>query len=363
MYPPGGPRQPDVDFEHILGSLRTNFNRIFGRLGGGGLGGVIILGVALIAVVWAATGIYTISPGQGAALRLFGAVQGNPVTEEGLHWWWPGPVGKKNVVLTTETRTMRLGFRSGAEQGVGNVPVPEEALMITGDLNIVDVNLVVQYNIKNLPDFLFRVNDPGEDTRQVPPGQPDGLTLKDAAEAALRLVIGQSSIDDVITEQRALIESETQGRLQQILDSYGTGINIVNVELQDVKAPADVQDAFQDVLRARQERDTKENQARAYQNDIIPRARGEAERIRQQAEAFRKSRIATSEGEASQFLSVLAAYRESEEVTRYRLYLETIESVLPGTHKIIAPPGAQPLLILNGSNGTVLPLPPPPTTP
>ncbi len=351
MYPPGGPRQPDLNFEQIVGSARNNFNRIFGRLGGGGLGGVIIIGAALIVVVWAATGVYTISPGEQAALRLFGAVQGNPVTQNGLHWWWPGPVGKKNVVLITETRTMRLGFRAGADQGVADTPVPQEALMISGDLNIVDVELVVQYNIKDLSEFLFRVNDPGDDSRLIPPGQPDGLTLKDGAEAALRLVVGQSSIDDVITEQRARIESETQTRLQQILDSYETGISVVNVKLQDVKAPADVQDAFQDVLRARQERDTKENQARAYQNDIIPRARGEAAKIRQEAEAFKQSRINTSQGEATQFLSILREYNESKEVTRQRLYLEAMESVLPTVTKIIVSEGAESVLVLGGREG------------
>jgi membrane protease subunit HflK len=140
------------------------------------------------------------------------------------------------------------------------------------------------------------------------------------------------------------------------LDSYGTGINVVNVKLQDVKAPADVQDAFQDVLRARQERDTKENQARAYQNDIIPRARGEAEKIRQEAEAFRRSRIATSQGEADQFLSVLREYQKSEEVTRQRLYLEAMEAVFPSMTKIIVSRGAETVLVLGGQEG-ITPLP------
>ena len=357
MYPPGGPRQPDVNFDQIFGSARSGFGRIFGRLGGGGLGGVIVLGIALIVVVWGATGIYTISPGEQAALRLFGAVQGNPVGEEGLHWWWPTPVGKKDVVLVTEVRRMTLGYRTAAAQGVADTPVPQEALMISGDLNVVDVEMAVQYNIKNLTDFLFNVNDPGEADREIQPGQPDGLTLKDAAEAALRLVVGQSSIDDVITEQRARIESDTQVRLQQILDSYGTGINVVNVKLQDVKAPADVQEAFQDVLRARQERDTQENQARAYQNDIIPRARGDAQKIREEAEAFRQSRIATAQGEASQFLSILEEYEASKEVTRQRLYLEAMEGVLPGISKIIVSPEVESVLVLGSGREGVTPLP------
>jgi len=361
MYPPGGPRQPDVNFEQILASLRTNLGRIASRLGGGGVGGVAVLGIGLIAVIWAATGIYTISPGEQAALRLFGAVEGNPVRDEGLHWWWPGPVGKRNVVLTTQTRRMLLGFRSGDTQGVADTPVPVEALMISGDLNIVDVEMAVQYNIKNLAHFLFKVNDPGEDSRGIPPGQPDGFTLKDAAEAALRLVVGQSSIDSVITEQRASVEADTHLRLQQILDGYETGINIVNVKLQDVKAPAEVQDAFQDVLRARQERDTKENQALAYKNDIIPRARGEAAKIRQAAEAFRKSRIATAQGEADQFTSVLTEYNKSRGVTRQRLYLEAMEEILPRISKIIVSPETESVLILGGSDGlTPVPIGPSP---
>ena len=361
MYPPGGPRQPEVNFEQILASLGGNLRRIASRLGGGGVGTVAVLGILLIVVIWAATGVYTISPGEQAARRLFGVVQGAPITATGLKWWWPGPVGQRDVLLATETRRMLLGFRSGDAQGVGDVPVPVEALMISGDLNIVDVEMAVQYNIKNLNDFLFNVNDPGEDSRGIPPGQPDGFTLKDAAEAALRLVVGQSSIDSVITEQRVRVETDTQILLQKILDDYETGINIVNVKLQDVKAPAEVQDAFQDVLRARQERDTKENQALAYRNDLIPRARGEAEKIRQEAEAFKRSRIATSQGEADQFTSILNEYKLSQGVTRQRLYLEAMEQILPRISKIIVSPETESVLILGGSQGlTPVPIGPGP---
>lgn len=356
MYPPGGPRQPEVNFDQILTGFRNAMGPVLARLGGFGVGGIVVLGVILIIALWAATGIYTISPGEQAALRQFGAVLGDPITDEGLHWWWPGPVGKTNVVLITETRRMELGFRSGSGQGVSDVPVPVEALMISGDLNIVDVEMVVQYNIKNLADFLFRVDDPGEDARNIAPGLPDGRTLKDAAEAALRQVVGQSSIDEVITEQRARVEADTQIRLQEILDSYQTGINIVNVKLQDVKAPEEVQDAFQDVLRARQERDTRENEALAFKNDIIPRASGEAEKILREAEAFREARIATSKGEADQFTSILTEYRNSKDVTRQRLYLEAMEEILPGISKIIVSPDSQSVLILGGAGG-IVPLP------
>lgn len=305
-------------------------------------------------IVWLGTGVYTIGPGENAALRLFGAAQGAPVTQEGLHWWWPNPVGKRDVILVTETRRMELGFRSNAE-GAGS-PFATEALMISGDLNIVDVQMVVQYNIKSLNNFLFRVDDPGEESRAIPLGRPDGRTLKDAAEAALRLVVGQRSIDDILVRNREEVEEQTKIRLQEILDIYNTGLNIETVQLQDVKAPEEVRDAFDDVLRARQERDTRINQARAFEADIIPRAEGDAERITEGAEAFRQARIARARGEAEQFTAVLTEYRKSREVTRQRLYLEAMEEVLPGVSKIIVSPEAETVLLL-GENEGVRPVP------
>jgi membrane protease subunit HflK len=362
MYPPGGPRQPELDFEQIMARIRDFLGPVGRKLGSGGVGlliaGVIGIGVA----IWLATGIYQIGPGEQAALRLFGKVQGNPTTDTGLHWWWPGPVGTKDKVLTSETRRMELGFRSG--QGVQDTPVGVEALMISGDLNIVDVQMVVQYNIKNLNDFLFKVNDPGEAIRNIERGDPDGRTLKDAAEAALRLVVGQRSIDAVLTDQREEVQTATKARLQDIMDSYQAGINILNVQLQDVKAPEEVRPAFDDVLQARQERDTKINQARAFENDIIPRANGDAERIIREAEAFKAARVARAEGEAGRFEAVLAEFARSETsktVTRQRLYLEAMEEILPGISKIIVSPEAESVLILGGQQGlTPIPVGPSP---
>ena len=364
MYPPGGPRQPEINFEQILDGLRTNLGRITRRLGGGGVGMLAIGVIALIAVVWVGTGIYTINPGEAAALRLFGDVQGNPTTDTGLHWWWPGPVGKMDKLQVTETQRMELGFRGNDAGAVS--PFPDEALMISGDLNIVDVALVVQYNIKNLNDFLFNVADPGELTpnRSIASGRPDGRTLKDAAEAALRLVIGQRSIDDILVLRREEVAAATKDKLQGILDSYETGINVLNVQLQDMKPPEEVRDAFDDVLRGRQEKDTKINQARSFENDILPRAKGDAERIEQEAEAFKAARIARAEGEADQFTSILREFNVSEtsrSVTRQRLYLEAMEEILPGISKIIVSPEAESVLILGGNEGlTPIPVGPSP---
>jgi membrane protease subunit HflK len=262
-------------------------------------------------VIWGATGVYTTSPGEQAVLRLFGNAQDTPVTQNGLHWWWPGPIGNKDVVRTDLVRRLELGFRSA--DGVANTPVPVEAQMISGDLNIIDVQMVVQYDIKNLSYYLFKVDDPGEDAgdqRNIPAGRPDGRTLKDATEAALRLVVGQRSLAEVLAEERVNLELDTGVKLQEILDGYQTGINIISVQLQKVEAPAEVQAAFNDVLQARQDKVTATNQAQAYENQVIPEARGRAEQIIQPAEAFKRARIERAQGEADQFLSILAQFND-----------------------------------------------------
>ncbi len=312
MYQPGGgPRQPELDFEQILNNVRNTAGRISQRLGGGGVGLAAALIIGLIIVIWAATGIYTTSPGEQAALRLFGDAQATPVTDNGLHWWWPSPIGKRDVVRTDQVRRLELGFRSG--EGVADTPVPIEAQMISGDLNIIDVQMVVQYDIIDLNLFLFKVDDPGEDAgsqRNIQPGRPDGRTLKDATEAALRLVVGQRSIAEVLAEERVDLQITAREKLQEILDSYETGINIISVELQRVEAPEDVRAAFNDVLNARQDKVTAVNQAQAFENQVIPEARGRAEQIIQPAEAFKRARIERAQGESDQFLSILREFND-----------------------------------------------------
>ena len=314
MYQPGGqpPRQPEMNFDQMMGGARDTVGRIARRLGSGGVGLAVVLIIALIVIIWAATGIYTISPGEQAALRLFGAAQAAPVTDTGLHWWWPSPVGNRDVLRTDLTRVMELGFRSGGE-GIADTAFPLEAQMISGDLNIIDVRMVVQYDIKNLNHYLFHVDDPGENdgaNRDIPLGRPDGRTLKDATEAALRLVIGQRSIIDVLGENRNALNAPIRDKLQEILDDYSTGINVKSVELKEVQAPEDVRAAFTDVLQARQDKETATNQAQAYENQVIPEARGRAEQIIQPAQAFKQARIERAQGEADQFLSILRQYSD-----------------------------------------------------
>ncbi len=351
-----GERRPEFDPDQLVRNLQQSWDKIRARLpGGGGVGAVFFIGLAIIAAIWAASGFYQVGPSEQAALRLFGEFQN--IEERGLHWYFPSPIGTVNVESTLETKRMELGFRS-----VGNLSVPVEAEMITGDLNIVDVNLVVQYRIKDLEQFLFNVDDPGDpdrpDSRE---GAPDGRTLKDATEAALRQVVGQRSIDDPLRVAKTEVQEATRTLLQDILDDYEAGIEILSIQLQVVEPPASVRDAFDDVNRARVDRETRINQALAYEQDQVPRALGAAQTVIQAATAFKNARVARAEGEAAEFLSVLAEYEKSKNVTRRRLYLEAMEEILPGITIYVIDPvagaGVLPFLSLTGEGVTLGPPP------
>ena len=253
MQQPPRRGEPEIDLEQILNRIGTalgGFRRKFGGpnrgLGGPNVFTYVVLGILGVAfIIWMATGIYTVGPGQKAALRTFGKCC--KVTQEnaGLQWHWPAPIGTRNVESIRQIRSLELGFRSTATVSASGLK--QEAQMIAGDLNIVDVPLVVQYRIKDLEDFLFKVADPGELGRSdgdIAIGRPEGRTLKDATEAALRLVVGQRSIDDVLTERREEVDVATKELLQLILDSYQAGIQVLEVKLQETTPPEEVVDAF-----------------------------------------------------------------------------------------------------------------------
>ncbi len=360
MYQPPR-REPEIDLTQILNRIRTSMSGFGGRFGGGSILTYLTLGALGVSfIIWMATGIYTVGPGEKAALRTFGKCC--KITEEnaGLQWYWPAPIGTRNVESIRKVESMELGFSSAGD--VSSQALQQEAQMIAGDLNIVDVPLVIQYRIRDPESFLFKVADPGEQkppgTRDVAPGRPEGRTLKDATEAALRLVVGQRPVDDVLTDKREEVQAATQELLQQILDSYNAGIQILEVRLQEVSPPQEVVDAFQDVNRARQDLETSINQAQAFERDIIPRARGEAERVIQAAEAFKQERIKQAEGEAGRFLAILREFEKAKDVTRQRLYLEAMEEILPGISKFVVSPEAEGAIILNtGGSGQVVPIP------
>ena len=329
--PPSGGRKDeyDISFQEFIDNLKNNlpFLKKFPQ----GNKSLIIIGIIVLAIFWAGSGVYTVGPDQQAALRMFGKFQ--TIQTNGLHWWWPSPIGQRDVVVTTATRQLELGFRSEGEEITQ--PVPYESLMITGDENLVDVQAVVQYKISDLRNYLFAVDDPGERDRGVDPGKPDGVTLRDITETALRQVVGKRNIDDVLTTQKAEVQDEVLSKMRQLTNSYNTGIEVIAVRLQNVNPPVQVQDAFDDVTRAREERDRIINLADAYKESEIPRARGEAAKIIESAQAFKQGRIARAEGEAEGFKKLLEAYEKSPEVTRQRLYLEMVERVFPKFNKYI----------------------------
>ncbi len=328
-------RGPDLDqFMSSLGGGGGGILRRLPRLGGIGPGVILIV----IAILWLGSGFYQVDPASQAIVRIFGVPQ--PPEGEGLHWRPPSPIAQVDVVKVQEIRSMELGFRTIDPGPPARFqPVPVEALMITGDTNIVDVEMVVQYRVRDLDGFLFNVADPGDVSRQIR-NRPDGRTLRDATEAALRQVVGSRTLDDALTVERAAIEGETMELLQQLLDIYSTGISIERVQLQIVKPPQPVEAAFLDVVSAREEKEQLINQARAYEADIIPKAQGEAEQMIREAEAYKETRIAQAEGDSARFLSILAEYSQARDVTRARLYLEAMERILPNIRKFVITPDA-----------------------
>jgi len=328
--PSGGRREEyDISFQEFIDNVKKNIPFI-GKLPNGNKA-IILIGLIVLLIVWAASGIYTVGPDQQAAVRMFGKF--DSIQTNGLHWWWPGPIGQKDIVVVTATRQLELGFRSEGEEI--SQPVPYESLMITGDENIVDIQAVIQYKIADLRKYLFYVDDPGEQDRNIDPGSPDGVTLRDIMETSLRQVVGKRNIDDVLTTQKGEVQDEVLLLMKNLAENYNTGLELIAVRLQNVNPPSQVQDAFDDVTRAREERDRIINLADAYRASEIPRAKGDAAKITEAAEAFKQGRIARAEGEAQGFIKLLEAYEKSPEVTRQRLYLEMVERVFPNFNKYI----------------------------
>ncbi len=327
--------EPEVNLEHLLGRLRSIFGGF--KFGGSGTFLYILLAILLIGgVAWAATGFYTVQPGQVAVLRLFG--QFNSEQGPGLNWFPPTPVGTKTIVNVDEIRRLELGFRGGT-------PVPVESLMITGDENIVDVQLLVQFDIKDPVDFLFQVVD------------PEGITMRDVAETALRQVVGSRPIDDVLTNQKEEVQIEAQRLIQSLLDTYQAGINIREVKLQAVNPPDQVRDAFDDVVRAKEDKETVINLADAYEEKVLPTASGEAARLVELAEADKAERVNLATGQAEKFKAILAEYVKAPDITRQRLYLDAMEQILPNVDKYLVDPGTNLVVVTEGAGSNILPLP------
>ncbi len=271
-------------------------------------------------VLWLATGVYIVGPDEVGVVRTFGKF--TRVVQSGLNWKFPAPIETVDTPKVTEVKRIEIGFRT-LKNGQYRT-VEKESLMLTGDENIVDAEMIVQYKIKDPVAYLFRIVGPE-------------LTVREAAEASLRTVVGRNKIDETLTTGKFTIQEETKNQLQSILDNYNSGIHVVAVQLQDVSPPKEVIGAFKDVASAKEDKNRMINQAEGYRNDVIPKARGEAEAMIRDAEGFKESRIKRSEGDAVKFTTILKEYRKAKNITEKRLYLETMEKVLPDIEKIIVP--------------------------
>ena len=276
--------------------------------------------LATALALWLFTGMYMVGPDEVGVVRTFGEY--TRVTQSGLNYHFPYPIEQVNTPAITEVKRIEIGFRT-LNNGQYRT-VEKESLMLTGDANIVDAEMIVQYKIKDPVAYLFNIVE-------------QELTVREAAEASLRTVVGRNKIDETLTTGKFQIQEGTKTQLQLILDKYESGIHIVAVQLQDVSPPKEVIGAFKDVASAKEDKNRMVNQAEGYRNDVIPKARGEAEAMIRDAEGFKQARIKRSEGDAAKFTTILKEYRKAKSITQKRLYLETMERVLPGIEKIIIP--------------------------
>jgi membrane protease subunit HflK len=318
----GGQQPPDL--EELLRRSQEKVKRLFPG-GGGGFGasrrGLVLIPLIVLAI-WLASGFYRVQPDEQGVVLRFGKWE--TTTQPGLNWHFPSPIETVFTPKVTRVNRVEVGFRGVSELGRGasSRDVANESLMLTGDENIVDINFVLLWQIKDAGQFLFNIRDP----------EP---TVKAVAESVMREIIGKTPIVEATTEGRGAIELAAREQTQQILDEYGAGILVTQVQLQKVDPPNEVIDAFRDVQRAQADRERAQNEAEAFANDILPRARGEAERILQEAQAYRQEVVARAAGDAQRFVAVYDEYVKARDVTIRRIYLETREDGLRDMNKVV----------------------------
>lgn len=332
-YGGGGNEPPDLD--EMLRKAQENFRSILpGNMGGGVF---VAAAVGLMAVLWLSSGLFVVNPGEHAVIQRFGKWN-HTVAEPGLGYHLPAPIETATILNVEEIQKMNIGFTEvvGRGGGQGARDIPEESLMLTSDRNIVDVDMVIQWNIKSAEDYLFMIRD-------------QESTIKKVSESAIREVVGQTFMFPIITTGRASVADRARQIIQANLDAYNSGISIKQVLIQKAEVHPEVQDAFQDVQSAKQDAEDTQNRAGAYREDILPKARGAAIQIVQEAQAYKQSAVARAQGDAERFNQVYQAYLSGKDVTKERMYIETMEDVLKNAQKII--------LDDKGGNGVVPYLP------
>ena len=329
------PQPPDI--EELLKRSQDKMKSFLP--GSGGAKPMVLLLIAVIGF-WSLSGMYRVEPGQQGVELLFGEFVKR--TPPGLHIWFPTPIGEIIKPDVERTNTLNVGFRGAGDitRGGGR-DVPLESLMLTSDQNIIDIDFVVQWRIKNAAEFLFNIRDPE-------------LTIKLAAESSMREIIGHTPLEDALTVKRQSVQQEAKDLLQKILDEYKTGVAVAEIQLLKVDPPQEVIDAFNDVQRAKQDQERSVNEATAYKNDIVPRAKGQAQKMIQGANAYKERVVKEAQGEAERFLSVYESYVVAKDVTTRRLFLERMQDVFSKSEKVIVDRGSGA-----GTGGVIpyLPLP------
>jgi membrane protease subunit HflK len=322
-----GPNIRPPDLEEVLKRGREWLKQMFPNRSPGGMVAAIVGGVVLLLWLW--TGVQVIAPAEQGIVLRFGAYA--DTLGPGFHLRLPQPIETVQRVNVGETRQVNVGFTRAERGPTAATQVSADSIMLTGDENIMHVEFTVQWQVKNALEFLFQVEDVENTVRAV-------------SESAMREFVGQTPVDQIMTINRGRIEQQARETTQLVLDSYRAGVSIIGISLQRTQAPAEVLDAFNDVQAAGSDKARKISEAEKYRNTIVPRAKGEATKIEQDAEAYKEQAVTLAKGEAQRFLSVLEQYRVSEQVTRERLYVETMERILARTNKVILDSKGQAVL-------------------
>ena len=338
----GGNGQPPQDIDALIRQGRDAWRRMMPG-GGASSGRTLTLLLLVFGLIWAATGFYRVNPQQQGVVLRFG--EWVRTSSPGLHYHLPFPIESVLKPEVTRDNRIEVGFRDVSGNSSSRRDIADESQMITGDENIVDIDFVVFWRIADAGQYLFNLAEPDD-------------TIKVTAEAVMREIIGRTPIQNVLTEGRQVIQVEARQQLQDLLDEYGAGVRVRDVQLLTVDPPADVIDAFNDVQRARQDRDRLKNEAEAFSNDIVPRARGEAAKLVAEAEAYQAEVVNRASGDASRFDQIFQAYLKDKGVTKERIYIETVEEIFSNVDKIIIDSDAGngvvpylPLKELNKSTG------------
>lgn len=323
------PNDGPPDLDQLWREFNQRINRLFGNKNGGGgdsggngykpdmSGAGIGVGVivAIVLFLWLVSGFFIVQEGQTGVVLTFGKY--SHTTPSGFNWRWPYPIQTHEIVNVSQVRTVEVGYRSSVKNKQA-----KEALMLTDDENIIDIQFAVQYKLKSASEWVFNNRDQDETVRQV-------------AETSIREIVGKSKMDFVLYEGREKVAFDVNQLMQQIVDRYKAGVQITNVTMQAVQPPEQVQAAFDDAVKAGQDRERQKNEGQAYANDVIPKARGAAARLMQESEAYRARVVANAQGDASRFKQVLAEYQKAPAVTRDRMYLETMQQIFSNTTKVM----------------------------